>query len=298
MDSKDNRHRFILEKSQVRGVLVRLSETWREVLSRAQYPGNVQQVLGHAMVAIPLLASTIKFTGKLTLQARGTGAVSLLVVQGNAEGGQRGLARWNTEPPLSPLKEIFGDATLTIQIESGQGGQVYQGIVQIDGDLLQDALAKYFENSEQLPTSLWLSCNEHHAVGMMLQQLPSDEVENPDTKEQLEDDWRRLNLLADTIEPAEMFDKDLITLMQQVFADDDVRVFDPEPLFFECGCSRSRTASLIEGLGHEEAVDILEQEGQIEITCEFCNAKNVFDSIDVERIFRGDFDAGDEGVVH
>jgi len=172
MQEKDTRHRFILEKAQVRGVLVRLDATWREVLTRAEYPPNVQQVLGHAMAAIPLLTSMIKFTGKLTLQARGTGPVNLMVVQGNADGGQRGLARWKEEPPAKPLEKIFGDATLTIQIESGKGGEVYQGVVGVEGDLLQDALADYFANSEQLPTRLWLACTEDQAAGFMLQQLP------------------------------------------------------------------------------------------------------------------------------
>lgn len=299
MQDKDNRHRFILEKAQVRGVLVRLSDTWREVLTRTEYPPNVQQVLGHAMAAMPLLTSMIKFTGKLTLQARGSGPVTLLVVQGSADGGQRGLARWNDDPPKAPLAEVFGDATLTIQIESSEAGDVYQGVVDVNGELLQDALAGYFENSEQLPTSLWLVCTEHKVAGFMLQQLP---VENMD-KAARDDDWHRVNLLADTIEQDELLEKEPEQLLRQVFAEDDVRVFDSEPLQFECGCSRERTAGLIAGLGYEEAIDILKQEGEIEIVCEFCNSKNTFDSIDVEAIFRSDANPGDavsddDRVVH
>lgn len=294
MQSDDNRTRFILEQSNIRGVLVRLSETWREVLSRAEYPPNVQQVLGHAMVAIPLLASTIKFEGKLTLQARGTGPVNLLVVQGNADGGQRGLARWKNEPPLSPLDKIFGDATLTIQIESDKEGEIYQGVVQAEGEYLQDALGNYFESSEQLPTRLFLMCSENQAAGLMLQQLPAESGSNDDR----EDDWSRVNLLAETIEQQDMFEKESVELLRQVFATDDVRVFDAEPLRFECGCSREKTAGLIEGLGYAEAIDILKTESEIEITCEFCNSKNIFDSIDVEAIFRSDSSPGDDQVVH
>jgi len=304
MPDKDSRHRFILEKSQVRGVLVRLDDTWREVLQRAEYPLNVRQVLGHAMAAMPLLTSMIKFTGKLTLQARGSGPVTLLVVQGNADGGQRGLARWNEEPPAAPLEKVFGDATLTIQIESSEAGDLYQGVVQVTGESLQDALADYFENSEQLPTRLWLACTEHEAAGFMLQQLPVADTKGINTDDAArEDDWHRVNLLAETIEQHELLEKNPQQLLRQVFAEDDIRVFESEPLRFECGCSRERTAGLIAGIGYEEAIDILKQEGRIEITCEFCNSKNTFDSIDVEAIFRsdispGDTCSGDDTVVH
>ena len=110
-------------------------------------------------------------------------------------------------------------------------------------------------------------------------------------------------MLAETIEQHELLEKNPQQLLRQVFAEDDIRVFESEPLRFECGCSRERTAGLIAGIGYEEAIDILKQEGRIEITCEFCNSKNTFDSIDVEAIFRsdigpGDTCSGDDTVVH
>ena len=293
MPDKDSRFRFVLEKANVRGVLVRLDETWKETLRRARYPNNVRQVLGHAMAAMPLLASTIKFSGKMTLQARGTGPVKLLVVQANANGGQRGLAQWNAEPPEAPLSDIFGDATLTIQIETGKQGEVYQGVVDAVGEKLQDALGSYFHNSEQLPTRLWLQCDGEQAAGLLLQQLPDNENTVAETKA---DDWHRVSLMADTIGNAELFDTDVSQLLGKVFSEDEVLLFDAEPLCFECGCSRERTAALIEGLGYEEATDILDKEGNIEIICEFCNSKNVFDSIDVEAIFRSP--GGESEVIH
>jgi molecular chaperone Hsp33 len=282
MTDKDSRYRFLLEKANVRGVLVHLDETWQEARSRADYPGNVRQVLGHAMAAIPLMASTIKFDGKLTLQARGSGPVSLLVVQANAQGGQRGLAQWREEPPAGPLSEVFGETSLSIQIESGRG-EMYQGVVDVVGDRLQDALANYFEHSEQLPTRFWLFCDDQHAAGLLLQQLPQESrTESGD-----EDDWQRVVLMADTLTGGELYVHDPQTLLSKVFSEDEVRLYDAEPVRFECNCSRERTAGLIEGLGREEAMDIVAQEGKIEIICEFCNSKNVFDSIDVETIFRG-----------
>lgn len=274
----------MLEKTNVRGVVVNLQETWREVLSRADYPPNVRRVLGHAMVAMPLLASTIKFEGKLTLQAKGSGPVGLLVVQADASGGQRGLAHWQSEPPESPLSQIFGDATLTIQIESGRRGEVYQGIVEAAGDSLQDALGRYFENSEQLPTQLILHCDDQQAAGMLIQQLPAS-ADGP-VSEDPEEDWNRVSIMAATVGANELLGAEVSDLLPKVFSEDQVRLFDPEPLRFDCRCSRERTAGLIEGLGRKEAEEILADEGQIEVTCEFCNSKEVFDSIDVDTIFR------------
>lgn len=284
MPDKDSRYRFVLEKTNVRGVVVNLQDTWREVLSRADYPPNVRTVLGHAMVAMPLLASTIKFEGKLTLQARGSGPVGLLVVQADASGGQRGLAHWSSEPPAAPLEQIFGDATLTIQIESGKRGEVYQGIVEAKGDSLQDALARYFENSEQLPTRLFLHCDDQRAAGLLIQQLPSS-ADGP-VVEDAEDDWNRVSLMASTVSATELLQSSASELLMKLFSEDQIRLFEREPVRFNCKCSRQRTAGLIESIGRTEAEDILAQEGKIEIICEFCNAKQIFDRIDVDAIFR------------
>lgn len=283
MPDKDSRYRFLLENANVRGVLVHLNDTWRETLQRADYPPNVQRILGHAMSAIQLMASTIKFNGKLTLQARGSGPVSLLVVQANSEGGQRGLAQWRDEPPAAPLRDVFGNASLSIQIESGDRGEIYQGVVEVAGDSLQFALANYFEHSEQLPTRFWLHCDDQCAAGLLLQQLPSDNKSN----EFSDDAWQRISLMADTIKEDELIELGAVQLLGRVFSEDEVRLYEAESLRFECNCSRERTAGLIAGLGRDEAIDIVENEGQIEIVCEFCNSKNIFDSIDVEAIFRG-----------
>ena len=229
----------------------------------------------------------------MTLQARGTGPVRLLVVQANANGGQRGLAQWNSEPPEAPLSDIFGDATLTIQIETGKQGDIYQGVIAAVGEKLQDALGSYFHNSEQLPTRLWLQCDGVQAAGLLLQQLPDNENTVAETKE---DDWHRITLMANTIDSTELYATEVSQLLRKVFSEDEVLLFDAEPLRFECGCSRERTTALIEGLGYEEAIDILKQEGEIEITCEFCNSRNVFDSIDVEAIFRSH--GGESEVIH
>lgn len=286
MQAKDSRYRFLLENSNIRGVVVYLNETWREVLGRADYPAGVRDILGHAMVAMPLLASTVKFGGRMTLQAKGSGPVTLLVVQATAEGTQRGMAHWSADTPLAPLACVLGDATLSIQIETGKRGEIYQGVVNAHGEQLQDALAHYFENSEQLQTRLWLMCDDQQAAGILLQALPDADPNS--------DDWDRAVHLVDTVAAAELFETPAETLLRRLFHEDQTRLFDAEALRFECGCSRERTAALIQGLGRAEADSILVEQGSIEITCEFCNSRNVFDGVDVEAIFRDGSAPGSE----
>jgi molecular chaperone Hsp33 len=290
MQAKDSRYRFLLENSNIRGVVVYLNDTWREVLGRADYPVGVREILGHAMVAMPLLASTVKFGGRMTLQAKGSGPVTLLVVQATAEGTQRGMAHWSGDAPMTPLAAVLGDATLSIQIETGKRGEIYQGVVDAHGQQLQDALAHYFQNSEQLQTRLWLMCDGEQAAGILVQALPDADPAS--------DDWDRVVHLVDTVNASELFDTAPETLLRRLFHEDQARLFDAEPLRFACGCSRERTAALIQGLGRAEADSILAEQGSIEITCEFCNSRNVFDEVDVEAIFRDSGGAQGSTTLH
>lgn len=280
MQAKDSRFRFLLENAKIRGVLVHLNDTWQQVLARADYPPGVRNILGHAMVAMPLLASTVKFGGRMTLQAKGSGPVTLLVVQANAAGAQRGLAHWRADVPLTPLADVLGDATLTIQIETGKRGEIYQGVVEATGDSLEASLAAYFRDSEQLNTRLWLMCDGEQAAGLLLQALPQDERSRHDA-----DDWDRVVHLTNTLSAEELYHTAPQVLLKRLYNEDDIRLFDAEALRFECSCSRERTAALIVGLGRAEADSIVQEQGSIEVICEFCNARNVFDSVDVEALF-------------
>lgn len=276
MPDNDRLYRFLIENSHVRGELVHLNATWQAVLERADYPDNVKTVLGEALAACALLAATIKFDGSLILQIRGDGPLHLLVVQTTAEGSMRAIARWNSDVPEQGLHDIFGQGQMVITIEP-KNAEAYQGIIALQGEHLKDALEAYFIQSEQLNTRLWLAADLNNCGGFLLQELPGDE--NDDIS------WEHFHQLADTLQPEEILNLPPPELLHRLFHEEDIRLFDPEPMCFRCSCSKERISSMLLSLGSDEVHDILEQQGNIEVDCEFCNAHYEFDRIDVDALF-------------
>jgi len=278
MPDNDRLFRFIIENTPVRGELVHLNATWQAILERSDYPDNVRNLLGEAMAACALLAATIKFDGSLILQIRGDGPLHLLVAQATADGTLRGVARWNDDVPAHDLQAIFGNGQMVMTIEPTQGDP-YQGIIALQGERLKDAIENYFSQSEQLNTVLWLASDQQACAGFLLQEMPGYD----------EDDeaWERAYHLAATLTAEEILQLPTKELLHRLFHEDDVRLFEPEPVSFRCSCSRDRIASMLLSLGPKEVQDILQEQGKIKVDCEFCNAHYEFDSVDVEALFAG-----------
>ncbi len=187
------------------------------------------------------------------------------------------------------LPTLIGGGNLTVTLESDDGSQRYQGIVPITGASLADSLQLYFENSEQLPTRLWLQADEHGAAGMLLQRLPDGggaaagiAAADPAA---VEDAWRRVQLIGATLTPEELRGLADAEIVHRLFNEDDVRIFEPAPVFFRCRCSRDRVGGMLQGLGEAETRSILAERGEVEVRCDFCNRAYVFDAVDVGRLF-------------
>jgi len=286
----DSLHRFIIERTNVRGEWVHLDSSWQAILERGDYPSAVQRVLGEAMAAAALLSATIKFNGSLTMQIAGHGPISMLVMQADGNRHLRGLAHWEGIVPETGLQAQFGDARMVITIDPGEGRERYQGVVELAGDTLADALQDYFLRSEQLPTRLWLCASEKRASGILLQALPGDE---PDP-----DAWNRAVALADTVTEQELLELPATELIHRLYYEEDVRLFEREPVSFRCSCSEDRVKNMLRGLGSEEAQTILREEGAIHVACEFCNAQFHFDAVDVEGVFQQQANAPESQKLH
>ena len=270
--------RFVFEHTNVRGELVHLDATWRALLERRDYPEPVRNLLGQAMAAAALLVTTIKFNGSLIMQVQGDGPVSLVVVQAKADRTLRGLAHW-TDPVLpGPLAQLVGKARLAITIDQGGDRERYQGIVALESEEnFAGALEDYFARSEQLATRLWLSASPERAAGLLLQALPG-ETEDADA-------WNRTVQLADTLRGHELLELPHRELLRRLFHEEDVRLFEPEPVSFRCSCTRERIETVLRSLGYAEVKGIIEEQGQVSVDCEFCNQNYLFDPVDVEKLF-------------
>jgi molecular chaperone Hsp33 len=279
-DDDDILYRFLLERAQLRGVLVRLTSSWQQVRSRADYPAVVADLLAKALTASAVFTGNIKFEGSLSIQLKAAGELTLLFAECGHDGRVRGLARWR--PDLAPDFRLSasGSPLLAITIENAASGQRYQGIVPVDDDDLAVLFARYFERSEQLPTRVLLACDGDRCAGLMVQQLPATGAgTDPDA-------WNRIGHLLATATSDELLHLDAEQLLLRLFHEETVRVLATQPLQFGCRCSRERVAGVLRTLGREEALASLQDDGRAEVTCEFCNTHYHFDAIDIERIFR------------
>ncbi|AHG38863.1 Hsp33 chaperonin [Pseudomonas syringae CC1557] len=282
----DFTQRFIFDESDVRGELVALERSYAEVLAKHAYPEPVAQLLGELMAAAALLVGTLKFDGLLILQARSSGAVPLLMVECSSERELRGIARYE-ESLISPgagLQDLMPEGSLALTIDPRKGKR-YQGIVALDGVDLSESLSNYFVMSEQLGTRFWLKADGHRARGLLLQQLPAAEITDPEERDA---NWEHVITLANTLTAEEMLSLDNQTILHRLYHEDPVRLFDIQPICFRCSCSRERSANALVSLGLEDAQQlVIEHNGSIEIDCQFCNERYLFDATDVAQLFAG-----------
>lgn len=276
----DSLHRFLFEHLPVRGEVVHLDASWQAALEYTDYPPPVRSLLGQAMAAASLLASTLKFSGAMTLQVQGDGPVSLLVVQCSSEMMLRGMAQHADDiAPETGFQELVGEGNMAITIEPADQSERYQGIVSMEGDSLAACLEGYFQRSEQLATRLWLAADGDAASGLLLQVIPGEE-EGEDG-----DAWNHTVTLADTVTDRELCHLPVEELLHRLYNEDDVRLFEARPVVFRCSCSRDKIADVLRRLGQDEVRDIVAEQGQVSVGCEFCGRRYNFDAVDAEGLF-------------
>lgn len=283
--SEDVLHRFLLEKAGVRGVLVRLGASWHEIASRVDYPADLRNTLGQAVAASALLTGNIKFEGSLSLEFKSQGALRLLFAECTDKGRVRGLARFDADALPSggklDLSEL-PESALAITIGHVDRGR-YQGLVELESASIAEALENYFQRSEQLPARILLAADGHHAVGLILQPVPGEGGHSAADAD--DDAWERVGHLTATLSASEMLGTRPEELLYRLYHEETVRLYEPKALEFGCTCSQERVEGMLRALGREEVEATLEdRNGEIEVVCEFCATRYVFDRVDAERL--------------
>jgi molecular chaperone Hsp33 len=291
--ASDQVRRFIFENRPVRGHWVKLESAWQELRAHAEYPAAVRDLLGEAAAACVLLAATLKFQGTLSLQLRGNGAVRLLLAQCTHEFRLRAVARFDAQavaalPPSGTLASgifhrLVGDGgRLEVTVEAEERGTRYQGIVPLQGESLAASLEAYFATSEQLPTRVLLAADERHSAGLLVQQLPAT---GDSAAERMEETWEEAESGIQRLGAREVLQCPVEELLGRGFGASDLRLFRGSHVAFQCRCTPERVAGLLRSLGEDEVRDILKEQGQVAVTCEFCHRPYRYDAVDVEMLF-------------
>ncbi len=273
--SADLLQRFSFDNTDIRGEVTHLHRSYQNVLERHSYPPLIATAIGELMAATALLSANLKFAGRLTLQIRLAGNVSLLQAETNQQGQLRAIARYDENAADTELQLENGQFIITIEPEQGQR---YQGITAIEGGNIAGALEEYFVQSEQLDSRFWLVSKDGIAAGFMLQKMPGTGSNDADA-------WDRIGHLASTMKDEELLYLDNSTLLHRLYHEEQIRIYPESPLSFFCTCSKPRTANALHQLGYAELDEILKESGKISITCEFCQQAYAFERPEIEEMF-------------
>ena len=297
--------KFIFDGMPVRGVIVRLTESWQEVLRRRAASGGwepaVRDTLGQMAAASVLMQANLKFNGALVLQVHGDGPVKLAVAEAMTDLRFRVTAKVQGDVPadarFSDLVNQHGEGRCAITLDPldrQPGQQPYQGVVPLeapDGGPVGDVatmLEHYMRQSEQLETRIVLAANGETACGLLIQRLPIEGAGNLAGKDKAELDeeaFARISHFASTLTRTELLTLDTPTILHRLFWEEPLRVFEPQTPTFACSCSAERVRNMLRNLGRAEAEAILAERKDIEIGCDFCGKQYHFDAVDVGALF-------------
>jgi molecular chaperone Hsp33 len=311
-------HKFLFDGLPVRGVLVRLTDTWTEILQRRSgntvtgaYAPEVRDMLGEMTAAAALMQANIKFDGSLVLQIFGDGPVKVAVVEVQSDLALRATA--SVQPQVEPgatLSQMvnannLGRCAITLDPKTKfPGQQPYQGVVPLFDDhghpieKLSAVLEHYMLQSEQLDTTLVLAADDTVAAGLLIQRLPmagagnlAGSMVSKENEDQIghNEHYNRIAILASSLKRAELLTLDVETVLRRLFWEESITRFEPlvgeTAPRFQCNCSRERVGKMIVGLGRDEAEDIIAERGDIEVGCEFCGQQYRFDPVDAAQLF-------------
>jgi molecular chaperone Hsp33 len=270
---------FQIEGEPVRGRLIRLGPAIDQILRGHDYPEPVANLLGEACALAALVGSNLKFEGRLIVQAQGSGPVRYVVADYDTEGALRGYCRYDDEGVAElgggfarpGARTLLGKGVFIMTVDQGPDMDRYQGVTAIEGETLALCAEQYFAQSEQTPTRVRLAVGKAgdawRAGGVLIQNIAED-----DARGSTEEAWARTQALFETLGEDELIDPALSPnrLLYRLFHEDGVRAFDPMRLRAFCRCSTERIVTVLSSFTPEERADMVEPDGQIRVTCEYC----------------------------
>ncbi len=290
----DQLKKYLFEDHSARVQGVKVKQAWQTGMAHQSYPECVQQLLGELVAAAVLLAGNIKFDGSLVLQLQGDGPVALIVVECSADLAIRATASLRKDIPMPPfptlqnLLNAQGQGRFIVMLDPGRDrpeAQPYQGVVSLEGESVAQVLELYMRHSEQLDTRLWLAANATQCAGLLIQRLPDHGGSTTLSAEEHESAWERARYLAETLKTGELLALDTDTLIGRLFPEETLLTFEPQLVRWHCPCTHARVADMLRMLGRSEIESILNEQGHIDVDCNFCGKPYRFDAIDCASLF-------------
>src|SRR2546421_298398 len=270
--------RFLFENLDIRGRLVCLTAAWQRMLDGRGYPEDIVALLGHTTALNVLLGANQKGAGRVTLQVQGTGPVKLLVADCTPELRIRGMAAYDSHSAHESERRLLGDGRLSVTLEDLKSGKLYQSVVPLEGETLEQIFLHYLSQSEQLEAYLRLYADGGALAGLLLEKLPDADRRDPDG-------WNRVTHLASTLTLDETRDAQPYDLLTKVFPEELMRVFRLYAVEYHCPYDEGKVKDLLRGLGREEVESILAEKGEVIIRNEMCNHEYRFDARAIAELF-------------
>ncbi len=270
--------RFLFEDLDIRGRLVCLTGAWQRMLDGRDYPEDIASLLGHTTALNVLLGANQKGSGRVTLQVQGSGPVRLLVADCTPELRIRGMAQFEKAPPASPERHLLGDGRLSVTLEDLKSGQLYQSLVPLEGETLEQIFQHYLSQSEQTTAFLRLKADGGALCGLLLEKLPQADARDPDG-------WNRVTHLASTLTLDETRDAQPYDLLTRVFPEELMRVFRLYPVEYHCPYDEEKVKDVLRRLGRGELEAILAEKGEVVVRNEMCNHEYRFDAQAIAALF-------------
>jgi molecular chaperone Hsp33 len=271
--------RFLFEDLDIRGRLVCLTGAWQRMLDGRDYPEEVASLLGHTTALNVLLGANQKGSGRVTLQVQGSGPVKLLVSDCTAEMRIRGMASYERQL-AQPVTErtLLGDGRLSVTLEDMKSGGLYQSLVPLEGESLEEIFVHYLAQSDQIPAFLRLLADSGALCGLLLEKLPLADSRDPDG-------WNRITHLAATLRLDETRDAQPYDLLTRLFPEELMRVFRLYAVQYHCPYDEGKVKDMLLGLGRHEVESILAEHGEVVIRNEMCNHEYRFDARAIAELF-------------
>ncbi|MCD8542381.1 MAG: Hsp33 family molecular chaperone HslO [Gammaproteobacteria bacterium] len=276
--TSDSLQSFIFEGHDVRGRLVRLQESIQAIILQHNYPPVIHTILGELLTATVLLSSSFKYDGQLTIQFQSEGPLRMLVAKCNHHLEIRGLAQWDHTATEQMLQETFFSGRLIVTVENLSDNHRYQSIIEINQKTIAEALEQYFQQSEQIPTKLVMTNHQKQFVGFLVQKMPSHNVEELAF-------WQHVEILTNTLKSDELLQWNNQRLLKNLFCEENVRLFDHQPVLFKCTCSQEKSKNTLCLLGREEVLNYFLTNKRLTMTCDYCDQTYEFTKPEAEQLF-------------